>query len=52
LFDTDKKQYFQQFTNPFTGETKRYYYPENAVPKSTVEKNITANRLTGKWGFN
>jgi len=49
LFDTDKKQYFQQFTNPFTSETKRYYYPENAVPKSIIEKKLTASGLTGKY---
>lgn len=49
LYDQDKKQYFQQFTNPFTGETRRYYYPENAVPKSTIEKRITSSGLTGKY---
>lgn len=49
LYDTDKKQYFQQLTNPFTNEVQRYYYPENAVPKSTIEKRISSSGLTGKY---
>lgn len=57
FYDKDKELYFEQWTNPFSGETKRIEFPKNAVPKSTVEKSITVGGLPTKaklltWAYN
>jgi hypothetical protein len=50
FYDKDKGLYFEQWSNPFTQETRRVEFPKNALPKSTVEKQITSSKPSGRFG--